>query len=234
MSEPQAAAPAPAAVQGKPARILVMGTFEDEVRAEQAVRALEVWRRANRGLGLGTVGVVAHHTSGATTVRTRGVLRPGRGALAGLVIGLVLLALPAAGAAWLAVWVVASIVLALAGLVGAVPAGQAGPMALTTAAGFALLAAVLAGGVGGAIGCLLGLVAGFVDSWVRGLSGTDLTRARMSLPPGSWATVARARPEAAAVVQGELTRLGGTPAAADGHLEAPAPAQAAIRDATER
>src|SRR5215470_3536830 len=43
---------------------LVVGTFDDEVRAEQAVRALEVWRRANRGSGVTAVGVVARRASG--------------------------------------------------------------------------------------------------------------------------------------------------------------------------
>lgn len=199
----------------------MVGAFEDEVRAEQALRALDVWRRANGGLGLGAVGVVARRASGTTTARTWGVLRPGRSALVGLVVGVVLLALPAAGAAWLAAWVLATLVFGLAGLIGAIPADQTGTMAFAAAAGFALLVALFVGAVGAAIGCLIGVVVGLIDSRARGLSGTEVTRTCAALAPGAWATVARARPDAAGLVQAELTRLGGVPALVDGMATPP-------------
>src|SRR5215470_11883295 len=107
MSEVRAGAPATTAGASQ---VLVIGVFEDEVRAEQAVRALEVWRRANRAMGVGPIGVVARRVSGTVTWRARGVIRPRRGVVIGLLAGLVLFALPAAGAAWLAAWVLANII----------------------------------------------------------------------------------------------------------------------------
>src|SRR5215470_1740315 len=142
MSEVRAGAPATTAGASQ---VLVIGVFEDEVRAEQAVRALEVWRRANRRLGVGPIAVVARRVSGTVMWRARGVLRAGRGALLGLLAGLVLFALPAAGAAWLAAWVLASVAFGLAGLIGAVPSDQVGGLVLATSAGAAGLAAVLSG-----------------------------------------------------------------------------------------
>src|SRR5881628_2002781 len=62
MSELRTDVPAKAA---SAAPALVVGVFEDEVRAEQAVRALEVWRGANRRFGVGPIGVVARHLSGS-------------------------------------------------------------------------------------------------------------------------------------------------------------------------
>ena len=190
---------------------LVLCVFDDEVRAEQAVRALEVWRRANRGGGVEAVGVISRGVSGTVTWRARGVTRPRRAALVGLLVGAVLFGLPAAGAAGLAGWVLASIVLGLAGLVGAVPSAAVGGLVVGVALAAGALAALLAGLVGVVIGCLVGLLVGFVDQQVRGFRRPEVAFAAASLPPGGWATVARAQPVTVPAVRAELGRLGGVP-----------------------
>jgi hypothetical protein len=191
---------------------LVVGVFEDEVRAEQAVRALEVWRRANRAAGVGPIGVVARRVSGVVTWRARGVTRLRRGALVGLLAGLVLFALPAAGAAALAAWVLGSIVLGLAGLVGAVPAGDVGGLVVLMALASAALAGLLVGLVGAVIGCLVGLLVGVIDQQVRGLPRSQVGLAAAALTPGAWAAVARVQPVVEPLVRDELRRLGAAPA----------------------
>jgi len=155
---------------------------------------------------------VARHLSGSVTSRERGVVHPGRGALFGALTGVVLFALPAAGAAWLATWVMASVAFGLAGLVGAVPAAQVGELVVATALGSSALAALMFGLVGAVVGCLIGLVVGLIDSRARGLSGTEVSQTMVGLGPGAWATVARVRSDAAPLVREELARLGGTPA----------------------
>jgi len=208
-------------------RALVVGVFEDEVRAEQAVRALEVWRSANRRAGIGPLAVVARRVSGTVTWRARGVLRPGRGALIGLLVGVVLLALPAAGAAGLAAYVLGTIIFGLAGLVGAVPSSQVGGMVVAVTFGSAALAALFAGLVGGLLGCLVGLVVGLIDGQARGLSGSEVAQTATSLAPGAWAAVARAQAPAAPLVRDELARLGGAIAVEPEPLPAAAPPAAA-------
>jgi len=190
---------------------LVVGVFEDEVRAEQAARALEVWRSANGSLGLGAIGVVARRLSGSTTWRIRGVIRPGAGALRGLIVGLLLFALPAAGAAGFAAWLFGSIVFNLAGLVGAVPAGQVGNLVLALILGAAILAGVLVGLIGALIGCLVGLLVGVISEQVRGLTRTEVATTAASLRPGAWAAVARVQVPAEPLVRDELVRLGAAP-----------------------
>jgi hypothetical protein len=211
MSELRASVPAQTG--GRSPAPLVVGVFEDEVRAEQAVRALEVWRRANRRLGVGPIGVVARHLSGTVTWRVRGVVSAKRGALFGLLVGLVLFALPAAGAAWLAAWVLGSAAFGLAGLIGAVPSGQVGGLVLATSVGSAALASVLSGVVGALLGALVGLVVGLVDAQARGLNRVEVTGTAAALDPGGWAAVARVRPDAEWLVREELVRLGGESAA---------------------
>ena len=212
---------------GPPTRPLVVGVFGDEVRAEQAVRALEVWRGANRRLGVGPIGVVARYVSGTVAWRARGVTRPRRGALIGLLAGLVLFALPTAGAVALAVWVLASVVFGVAGLFGAVPSDQVGGLATTVALLGAGLVGLLVGLVGALLGCLIGLLVGFIDSRARGLSRSEVAQTASALAPGAWAAVARVEPAAEPLVRDELTRLGGAPAAAQQALpqrETPVPA----------
>jgi hypothetical protein len=228
----------PQTAQAAPRPALVVGVFEDEVRAEQAVRALEVWRGATGRLGVGPIAVVARRMSGAVTWRARGVTRPRRGALVGLLVGLALFALPAAGAAALAAWVLGSIVFGLAGLVGIVAASQVGTYLLIMVVGSVVLAGGLLGVVGAVLGCLVGLLVGLVDAQVRGLTRSEVARTATALTPGSWATVARVQVVAEPLVWDELTRLGAAPAVLRDALLArpstPTPAAPASPPAAER
>jgi len=202
---------------------IVIGVFGDEVRAEQAVRALEVWRKANRGLGVGPIGVVARSVSGTTTWRSRGVTSTGRAVVRGLAVGLVLFGLPAAGAAALAAWAVGSIGFGLAGLVGAVPASNVGGLVLAVMLGAAIIVGVLVGLVGALIGCLVGLVVGVIDGQVRGLTRAEVLSTTEALTPGAWATVARVQFTAEPLVRDELARLGAAPVVERASLPAEAP-----------
>ena len=202
---------------------IVIGVFGDEVRAEQAVRALEVWRKANRGLGVGPIGVVARSVSGTTTWRSRGVTSTGRAVVRGLAVGLVLFGLPAAGAAALAAWAVGSIGFGLAGLIGVVPAGQVGGLVLAVMLGAAIIVGVLVGLVGAAIGCLVGLVYGVIDGQVRGLTRAEVLSTTEALTPGAWATVARVQFAAEPLVRDELARLGASPVVERASLPAAPP-----------
>ena len=204
MSQPgQSPAPAPA-----PTRLFVVGIFDDEVRATQAMEALHVWRRANRRLGVSPIAVAGRRSSGATSSTTRGVLRPRRGALIGLLVGLVLAALPAAGAAGTVGWAIGSVVFTLGGLIGLVPSDQVGAMVLALTVGSAVLAGVLVGIAGALVGCLVGLVVGLIDATARGLSHAESARTLAMLEAGSWATIARVQSSSAPEVRDELARLG--------------------------
>lgn len=202
----------------------MIGVFSDEVRAEQAVRALEVWRKANRGLGVGPIGVVARGVSGTTTWRSRGVIRTGRAVVRGLAAGLFLFGLPAAGAAGLAAWAVGSIAFGLAGLVGAVPADRVGGLVLAAMLGAALIVGVLVGIVGAALGCLVGLLVGVIDGQVRGLTRAEVATTTTALSPGAWATVARVQFASEPLVRDELARLGAAPVVERASLPEAAPA----------
>jgi hypothetical protein len=191
-----------------PSRLLVIGVVEDEVRAQQAARALDVWRRANRRLGIGPIAVVARRASGTVSSRTMHVLRPGSGALVGLLIGLLLFGLPAVGAAAAVAWAVGSALFGMLGLVGAVPASQVGTLVVILTIGAAMLAFVLVGLVGAVLGTLIGLLVGAIDSAARGISNAEVRRTVTLLAPGAWAAVARTPPTVAPIVSEELERLG--------------------------
>jgi hypothetical protein len=214
-----------------PTRLLVVGVFDDEVRAVQALESLHVWRRANRRLRMSPIAIAGRRPSGATSCRTRGVLRPRRGGLVGLLIGLVLVALPAAGAAGTVGWAVGSVLFGLGGLVGVVPTDQVGTLVLALAVGSAVLAALLTGLVGALVGGLVGLLVGVIDGAARGLSNSESARALAMLDAGSWAAVARVQPSSAPQVRDELTRLG---AAATVEAAAPPPAPATAPGSRER
>jgi len=191
---------------GSPAplpRLLVVGVFDDE--------ALHVWRRANPRLGVGPIAMVGRTASGATNSRTRGVLTPRRGAAWGAVIGVIVHALPAAGAAGLVGWLVGTLAFGLTGLVGATPGNQSGMLAVIAGGGSAFTAAVLLGVVGAVLGGLVGLVVGLIDTAARGMGRTETAATLAALDPGSWATMARAAPPASSLVRQELARLGGAP-----------------------
>jgi len=203
---------------------IVIGVYGDAVRAEQAVRALEVWRKANRGLGVGPIGVVGRGVSGTTTWRSWGVIRTGKAVVRGLLAGLFLFGLPAAGAAALAAWAVGSIAFGLAGLIGAVPADRVGGLVLAAMIGAAMIVGVLVGLVGAAIGCLIGLLIGVIDGQVRGLTRAEVLSTTAALSPGAWATVARVQLPAEPLVRDELARLGASEVVERASLPEPAPA----------
>jgi len=203
---------------------LVIGVFGDEVRAEQAVSALEVWRKANSGLGVGPIGVVARGVSGTTTWRSRGVIRTGRAVLRGLLIGLFLFGLPAAGAAALAAWAFGSLGLGLAGLIGIIPASNVGGLVVAVTFGAALLVGILVGLFGAVLGCLVGWLVGVIDAQVRGLTRAEAASTTAALPPGAWATVARVQFAAQPLVRDELARLGAAPVVEREPLPAAPPA----------
>jgi hypothetical protein len=235
MSQPGGAGRA--APPAAPTRLLVIGVLQDEVRAHQTARALDVWRRANRPLGIGPVAVVAHRASGTVDRRTMRVLHPGRTALLGLPVGWFAVGLPALGAAAVVAWALGSIVFGLAGLVGALSADQVTALVVTLTVGAAVLAFVFVGLVGGVLGMLIGLLVGFVHSRTRGISNAEVRRTAAILAPGSWAAVARSRPDTAPLVSQEMERLGaasGTrPAGPDvpqPAVTAPAPESQAARE----
>jgi hypothetical protein len=205
---------------------LVIGVFGDEVRAEQAVRALEVWKSANNGVGVGPIGVVSRGVSGTTTWRSRGVTRTGRAVLRGLVVGLFLFGLPAAGAAALAAWAFGSLAFGLLGLVGVVPSGSVGGLVIAVMLGAASIAGVLVGLIGAGLGCLVGLLVGVIDGQVRGLTGAEAATTAEALPPGAWATVARVQFVAEPLVRDEMARMGAEPVLEREPLPAAPPAPA--------
>jgi hypothetical protein len=207
-----------------PVQVVVTAVFDDEVRAEQAAAALHVWARANRRLRLGSVAVVARKPSGATVFRQKHVVRPGRGALMGMLAGLALLALPAAGAGALAAWVVGGIVLGLLGLVGVIPGGDREAMTFTVVVAAATIAALLLGLVGALIGCLVGAVVGLVDTGVRGMRHAEAARTLATLPAGSAATVMRTATPGSPLVVAEMARLGGAVSLGSGPATEMAPA----------
>jgi hypothetical protein len=205
----EAATRSGAEVSSSPTRVVVMAIFDGQVRAQQAATALYVWARANRTLGVGSIAMVSRSVSGATSCRTEHVLRPGRGALIGLLSGMVLFALPAGGAAALAAWVVGSVVLGLLGLVGVVPTDSSGTMTATLVVVVATLAAIVIGAVGALVGTLIGAVVGLIDNSARGLNRSDIAQALAKLRPGSAAAVTRTATTSSPLVAAELARLGG-------------------------
>jgi hypothetical protein len=203
-------------------QVVTAGVFEDEVRAEQAAASLRTWARANRELHVRPPCVVAVRISGSMALHRLNRVHGRSGAIGGLVVGAVLLGLPAAGAAALVGWVAGSVVFGLAGLIGVVSDGQAG--ALVTASTFLAggLAALVAGLLGGALGLLIGWLVGLVVNRTRGWTGADAALARARLTPGTAAVLVRAPGVVAPALESELTRLGGSllapvvPAAAEG------------------
>lgn len=229
-AQPTPPAVAAPAVSGEPAgKLAVSRVYDDELRAEQAAQALRVWARAQRGLGVAPVAVMARKVSGATTYHLLRIAQPRRAAVYGLLTGLVLFALPAAGAAGLAAWALGSIVFGLAGLIGVVPSSQVGTMVFVASLGAALLAALLSGSIGVMLGAGIGALVGLIDSAARGFSGSERSRFWSGITPGTAAVVARTSAAAAPLVDGELARLGGQPAAVGASPDARKPTDADTR-----
>lgn len=191
--------------------MVVMGVLDDGVRAEETIRAIEVWRRANRRIGIGPIGVMVRSVSGAVGSRPYGVIKVEQGAVRGLVVGFFVFALPAAGAAAIAGYVLGSIVFGLAGLVGIVPSGQTAIMTLGLTGIAALLAALLVGLLGLLVGLAVGALVGFIDGTARGFTRSEVSRSLERLDPGRWGVAVRAPVSAEPLVREELARLGSEP-----------------------
>lgn len=202
----------PRSVAGNPATpSVVCCTYVDEVRATEAAQAFRIWARAQRGLRAAPVAVVARKLSGTSTYQPLRIVRPRRGLVVGLLIGLVLFGLPAAGAAGLVGWALGSIVLGLLGLIGVIPGDQVGTMVILVTLVFAFLAVIIVGGLGLVLGAAIGALVGLIDSQARGFSGTERSRFSASLEPGTAAVMTRTTAAAAGLVRDELARLGGRP-----------------------
>jgi hypothetical protein len=207
---PDSREPAPTEV-ARAGPTVVGCTYVDEVRAEQAAQALRVWARAQRGLKAAPVAVLGRRLSGTSTYHPLRIVRPGRGLVIGLLVGLVLFGLPAAGAAALAGWVVSSLVFGLMALIGVIPVSQHDTYVFATTFGLAFLALLIVGAVGVLLGAAIGALVGLIDSLARGFSGSERTRFSAGIAPGTAAVVTRTSPVASGLVQGELERLGGQP-----------------------
>jgi hypothetical protein len=209
--------PGPPAVAGRSVALnpgtpsVVCCAYVDQVRAEQAAQALRIWARAQRGLRAAPVAVVARKLSGGSTYEPLRIVRPRRGLIVGLLIGLVFFGLPAAGAAGLAGWAFGSIVFGLFGLIGVVSGNQVGTMVVGLSLVLAFLAVIIVGGFGVVIGAAIGALVGVIDSLARGFSGSERTRFSSGLAPGAAAVVTRTSVAAAGLVEQELARLGGRP-----------------------
>jgi hypothetical protein len=124
---------------------------------------------------------------------------------------LVLLALPAAGAAALVAFVLSSVVFGMLGLIGAVGDAQASFLELLVTVGAAFLAALFLGAVGAGIGCLVGLVVGLINDRARGFDDTRRTDVARGLKTGASAVLLWSGPFNTQVLEDELRRLGGEP-----------------------
>jgi hypothetical protein len=193
-------------------RVLVAAAYPDRVQAEETARALEAWRRANRSLRLGPAAVLVKRPSNTLAYHPHH-LRAGGATVRGLFIGLVLFALPAAGAAGLVAFILSRIVFGLLGLVGGVGDAQASFLQLVVTLAAVLLVALIVGAFGAGIGCLVGLVVGLVNDRARGFADTRRTEVARGLKTGASAVVLWSGPFDTQVLEDELRRLGGEPRA---------------------
>ncbi|MDR0360659.1 MAG: hypothetical protein LBJ87_14500 [bacterium] len=207
-------------------RVLVAGVFPDRVQAEEAARALEAWRRANRSMGLGPAAVLEKRVSNTIAYQPQHV-RAGRATVRGLFVGLILFALPAAGAAALAAFALGSVVFGLLGLIGAVSGDQASFLEILVTLVAVFLVALVVGALGAGIGSLVGLCVGLINDRARGFADLQRTDVARGLEPGSSAVLLWSSPLNAPTLEGELRRLGGEPRTlAPGRPEAEAFARA--------
>jgi hypothetical protein len=190
--------------------VVVMG-FDDLLRAEQAARAADLWRSANRSLPVGPIMVVGRTVSGAVVVETRGVIPPRAGARRGFLIGLGLAGLPAAGIGAFLGWLVGVVVTALLTLTGLIQDGTAIFITIALAVGGAAVLGLLVGLLGGLLGTLTGAVVGLIDSRTRGFSGSEVGKVAAGMPSGDAIVAVSAGVPTIPLVTDELARLGGTP-----------------------
>lgn len=191
-------------------RVLVAAAFPDRVQAEEAARALEAWRRFNRSLHLAPAAVLVKRESNTLAYHPQHA-RPGRAAVRGLFAGLVLFALPAAGAAGLAAFVLSAVLFGLLGLIGAVSGDQASFLQLVATLGAAFLFALVVGALGAGIGCVVGLIVGLINDRARGFADTRRTAVARGLKSGASAVLLWSGPLDTQVLEDELRRLGGEP-----------------------
>lgn len=189
----------------------VAALFDDELQAEQAAVAMRVWRQAHRELSASPPCLVVRRTSGAVHIHRFNRLHGTTGALTGLVVGAALFGLPTAGAAAQTVWLLSTLVLAFAQLVGWVSSEQAATMIYAATLSSALFAALIFGALGAGLGALLGWLLGLIVNELLGWSRARLAPLFARLAPGMAVVLLRSVPETAPIVVGELERLGGQP-----------------------
>lgn len=202
----------------------VAAVFDDELRAEQAAAAMSVWREAHRELTASPPCLVVRRSSGAVHIHRFNRLHGRNGAVTGLVVGAALFGLPTAGAAAQTVWLLSTLVLAFAQLVGWVSSAQAATMIYGATLSAAILAALILGALGAGFGALLGWLLGLTVNELLGWPRARLAPLFARLTPGMSVVLLRSVPETAPIVVDELERLGGQPRP---DLLAPPPAEPA-------
>ena len=190
---------------------LVIVGFDDMVRAEQAARAADFWRRANRTLPIGPITVVGRTLSGSVAVTSRGVVRPQVGARIGFLIGLFLLGLPAAGVAGFVGWLLGALVTGLLSLTGLIDGAVATFVTVAAALGSAVIGGLLVGLLGGLTGAAIGAIVGVIHSRMRGFTGSQVGAMAADVVAGTAVVAVKAGVSTVTLVTGELLRLGGIP-----------------------
>ncbi len=198
--------------------MLVTAGFSDQVRAEEAARALQVWGHANPALKVSPAAVLAKGPSKTVTYHPQHI-RVGGAIWRGVVIGAILFALPAAGAAAVVVFVISALILGLLGLIGVLSGSEVSMLNIVFTAGAAFLAALVVGIAGAVVGCLIGLVVGLINDSGRGFSQMRRAAIAVELVAGCAAVLVWTLPYGVMAVREELARLGGEPP------EEPAPQQ---------
>ena len=193
---------------------VVVVAFDDMLRAEQAARATDMWRSANRTLPVGPIMVVGRTVSGAVAVDTRGVVRPRSGARRGFVFGLVAAGLPAAGIGGFLGWLLGAVLTALLSLIGLIGDGAGALITFAITVGGAAVLGLLVGLVGGLLGAGIGALIGLVDSRSSGFTSSEVGAMAAEVPSGDAIVAVSGGVTTLPLITDELTRLGGTPVAA--------------------
>jgi hypothetical protein len=195
-------------------RSVVVVAFDDLLRAEQAARAADVWRSANRTLSVGPIMVVGRTVSGSVAVDTRGVVRPRAGAWRGFLVGLIVAGLPAAGIGGFLGWLLGTVMTVIGALIGFIDEGAATLITVAVTLGGAVVSGVLVGLVGGLIGAGIGALVGLIDSRSSGFTSSEVGAMAANVPSGDAIVAVSGGMTTLPLITDELTRLGGTPVAA--------------------
>jgi hypothetical protein len=190
---------------------VIVVSFDDLVRAEQAARATDYWRQANPSLPIGPITVVGRTPSGSVAVSTSGVIRPRSGARQGFWVGLILIGLPAAGIAGFVGWILAAVLTSLLSLTGLVNDDVASFITFAVAVGFAVVVGLVLGLLGGLVGACVGALIGLADSRLRGFPPSEVGSMASHVSAGNAIVAVSAGAATAPIVTDELLRLGGTP-----------------------